>query len=195
MRCPYCYNSAVVFGGGNISIKNALDFLNSRKNRLTGVVLSGGECTLYPHLEAFIQEIKKLNFKIKIDTNGLNPSLVEKLVEKKLIDYIALDYKAPNYKFEKITKNKNFESFEETLKFLISVNFPFEVRTTVHSDLLNIEDINLIIDDLENKGYNNSYFLQNYLHVEDTIGKMNAQNRPIDISKLNKKIDIQLREF
>ena len=149
MRCPYCYNTPIVFGEGVISIQSALDFLATRQNRLTGVVLSGGECTLYPHLKKLCQEIKRLGFKIKIDTNGTNTTLIKEWIQNNLIDYIALDYKAPKERFEEITKNKNFSDFMDTLTYLIKIDFTFEVRTTVYSSLLNEDDINLIIDDLK----------------------------------------------
>ena len=195
MRCPYCYNTPVVFGEGVISIQSALDFLTTRQNRLTGVVLSGGECTLYPYLKKLCQEIQKLGFKIKIDTNGTNPTLIKELIQDNLIDYIALDYKAPKERFEEITKNKNFSDFLDTLTYLIEADFAFEVRTTVHSSLLNEDDINLIIDNLSSLGYRGVYHLQNYLHVEDTIGKIEQQKKEIDISKLKDKIPLNFREF
>ena len=195
MRCPYCYNTPIVFGEGKLSLEDALNFLQNRKNRLTGVVLSGGECTLYPHIEDFCNEIKNLSFKIKIDTNGTNPKTLKSLIEKGLVDYIALDYKAPKEKFQEITKNRNFESFEETLDYLIKNDFPFEARTTVHSDLLNEDDINCIIDDLHKRGYKHTYYLQNYLHVEDTVGEINQQKKLLNTNKLSDKLKISLREF
>ncbi len=195
MRCPYCYNSPIVFGSGTISIQETLDFLKTRINKLTGVVLSGGECTLYPNLEELCNEIKSLGFKIKIDTNGTNPKLIKKLIKNELVDYIALDYKAPKNKFESITKNTNFNAFENTLNSLIQADFPFETRTTVHSDLLNEEDINCIIDDLYSKNYSRIYYIQNYLHAEDNVGQITAQNHPIETNKISDKIDTNFREF
>ncbi len=195
MRCPYCYNTPIVFGSGTINLQNALDFLQTRVNRLSGVVLSGGECTLYPHLKELCMEIKKLGFKIKIDTNGTNPKLINELVNSALVDYIAIDYKAPKEKFESITQNKKFSDFEETLDFLIKSNFPFEARTTVHSNLLGEDDINMIINDLYNRGYTNTYHIQNFLYVKDTIGKMPTQNNTIDIKQISNKIKINFREF
>ncbi len=195
MRCPYCYNTPIVFGEGTVSIKEALDFLKTRQNRLTGVVLSGGECTLYPHLKKLCKEIQNLGFKIKIDTNGTNPDLIQDLIESKLVDYIALDYKAPKEKFENITKNKNFDAFSQTLDFLIKTKFPFETRTTVHSGLLDVKDINEIINDLNRRNYEYTYYLQNYLHVEDTVGNISPQEHQIDINKINTNIKIEFREF
>jgi len=177
MRCPYCYNAPIVFDKGQISLQEVLDFLKTRQNRLSGVVLSGGECTNYPYLKEFAKEIKSLNFKIKIDTNGLNPSLIKELMEENLVDYIALDYKAPKEKFENITKNRHFEKFSQTLNTLISSNLTFEVRTTIHSKLLGIDDINSIIKDLSKRGYKGTYYLQNYLHTDSTIEDIGKQKR------------------
>jgi pyruvate formate lyase activating enzyme len=195
MRCPYCYNTPIVFGEGTLEIQKALDFLKTRQNRLTGVVLSGGECTLYPRLKKLCDEIKNLGFKIKIDTNGTNPKLIKELISDKLVDYIALDYKAPKEKYEAITKNKDFDTFSQTLDFLITSNFPFEVRTTIHSDLLNESDINEIVNDLHMRNYPHTYYLQNYLHVKDTIGDMPPQKHSIDIKNINDNIKINFREF
>ena len=147
MRCDYCYNKSIVFGKGKISQKEAIDFLKTRINLLEGVVLSGGECTLNPNIFKLCQEIKSLGFKIKIDTNGTNPKMIKKMIKNSLIDFISLDYKAPNEKFYQITKNRNFEDFEKTLKYLIKKDFSFEVRTTIHSKLLNVEDINKIFQE------------------------------------------------
>jgi len=195
MRCPYCYNAPIVFGEGTVSIKEALGFLKTRQNRLTGIVLSGGECTLYPQLKKLCKEIQNLGFKIKIDTNGTNPKLLKDLARSKLVDYIALDYKAPKEKFERITKNKNFDTFSQTLDYLIKTGFPFEARTTVHSNLLNENDINEIISDLSQRNYKHTYYLQNYLHVEDTVGNMSPQKHHIDIKKINTNIKVEFREF
>ena len=195
MACPYCYNPQIVRNGGTISINEALEFLQSRKGRLDSVVLSGGECTLYPHLEAFCEAIKALDYKIKIDTNGSNPQLLATLIEKNLVDYIALDYKAPQHKYETLTRYRHFERFKQSLELLIQKDFPFEVRTTLHSDLLSPQDINTIIEDLHKKGYKGTYFLQNYLHVEQTLGETKEQQNQFDLSKLTPLVPIELRNF
>ena len=195
MACPYCYNPQIVRDRGTISLNEALEFLQSRKGRLDSVVLSGGECTLYPHLEAFCEAIKALDYKIKIDTNGSNPQLLATLIEKNLVDYIALDYKAPQHKYETLTRYRHFERFKQSLELLIQKDFPFEVRTTLHSDLLSPQDINTIIEDLHKKGYKGTYFLQNYLHVEQTLGETKEQQNQFDLSKLTPLVPIELRNF
>ena len=48
MRCAYCYNVPIVTGAGQISYAEFIKFLDKRKGKLSGVVFSGGECTLAP---------------------------------------------------------------------------------------------------------------------------------------------------
>ena len=193
MRCSYCYNSKIVEGEGILSNEEVFNFLKSRIGKLDGVVLSGGECTLNPDIIELCEEIKELGFKIKIDTNGLNPDVLRDLVDFSLVDFIALDYKAPAEKFKKITKNAHIEKFYKTLDMLIDKKFPFEVRTTVHTDLLDENDINSIIHDLNNRKYEGTYYLQNYLHVEDTLDKLSESPKSINKSLINNIIPISFR--
>lgn len=193
MRCSYCYNSKIVEGEGILSNQELFDFLKSRVGKLDAVVLSGGECTLNPDLIELCEEIKELGFKIKIDTNGLNPDILKELVDFSLVDFIALDYKAPAKKFKHITQNNSIEKFYKTLDMLIDKKFPFEVRTTVHSNLLDENDINSIILDLKKRKYQGTYYLQNYLHVEDTIKKLPEFSEPINKNLINNAIPIEIR--
>ncbi len=193
MRCVYCYNKDIVLGEGKISEAEALEFLQSRRGLLEAVVLSGGEATLYSDLAEFCKKIRELGFKIKLDTNGLNPEMIRELVENELVDYIALDYKAPKEKYFAITKNKHFDSFIQSLNFLIKQKFPFEVRTTVHSDLLRVEEINRIIKDLVRRGYGGTYYLQPFLFTEDTIGKVQKEKTPFDTSRLSDDLKVVWR--
>ena len=193
MRCPYCYNKEIVFGEGKYTNKEILDFLQTRVGRLDGVVLSGGECTLNPHITSICEEIKELGFKIKIDTNGLNPDVLKELIEFELVDFIALDYKAPAEKFEEITKSSAVEKFYKTLDMLIEKDFPFEVRTTVHPNLIDEKDINSIMKDLVKRKYNKTYYIQNYLHVEDTIGEISPPTKVLDINLLERELPLEFR--
>ena len=193
IRCVYCYNKDIVFGEGVKSEDEALTFLQSRIGLLEAVVLSGGEATLYSELIEFCKKIKQLNFKIKLDTNGLKPEVVKELVENGLVDYIALDYKAPKEKYFEITKDKHFDSFSKTLNYLIQKQFPFEVRTTVHSDLLRVEEINRIIKDLLKRGYSGTYYLQPFVFTENTIGKVKEEKNPFDTSRLSNELEVVWR--
>lgn len=82
MKCSYCYNPEVIFGKGKYSLSEITSFLNQRMQLLDGVVLSGGECLLYPDVIDIMRELKQLGFLIKVDTNGSMPSDCNKLSRK-----------------------------------------------------------------------------------------------------------------
>lgn len=193
MRCDYCYNKDIVFAkNGEHSFEDILTFLKSRKNLLDAVVLSGGEATTHNLIE-FCQDIKEIGYKIKLDTNGTNPSQIKKLLELELLDYVALDYKAPEAKFKQITYSNKYKEFSDTLDMLIESSIEFEARTTLHNDLLYVEDINDIISDLKSRGYNNKYYLQEFLDTESNIGNIQASNKEFNKSLLNKDLETIFR--
>jgi len=190
MRCDYCYNKDIVFTNeSQFSFNDILSFLKKRVGLLDSIVLSGGEATQH-HLVPFCQAIKKLRFKIKLDTNGTNPFLLKQLLELNLIDYVALDYKAPKEKFQAITHSNFYEKFSNSLDLLIKNNFDFEVRTTIHNDLLDENDINIIIEDLNKRGYNKSYYLQKFLSTTTNIGNITQSSKKFDPSLLLDKLPI-----
>ncbi len=193
MRCPYCYNPDIVLGEGKISHRQALDFLKKRRGLLDGVVLSGGEATLYPELPELCQEIKALGYKIKLDTNGANPQMLLRLIEEGVLDYVALDYKAPKQKFQAITKNKHFDHFSLSLSELLQSDVIFEVRTTVCSDLLKVEDVNHIIYDLHKQGYRGTYYLQNYIEDTPHLGRMKKQKQVFEKEGLTGLLEVVWR--
>jgi pyruvate formate lyase activating enzyme len=99
-RCPFCYSSELVLlekikKQPKISLKYFFSFLKEKKGLLDGIVVCGGEPCLNKDLLAFIQKIKKLGYLVKLDTNGSNPKMLKNLIDKKLIDYVAMDIKAP----------------------------------------------------------------------------------------------------
>src|SRR4030067_3759239 len=95
-RCPYCHNHSLVFHPDQYSsvlLKDIFARLHSFKGWIDGVCVTGGEPTLHPDLPLLIQEIKHNGFLVKLDTNGSNPEMLEKLIEKGEVDFISMDVK------------------------------------------------------------------------------------------------------
>jgi len=137
-RCQYCHNRQLAEGiTEDIPIESVLAYLEKRKGLIQGVCISGGEPTLSDL--SFLKDLKNLGLKIKLDTNGSNPDVVEKILP--LLDYIAVDLKAPlNYKYELITQKKvDINSLKRTIA--IAKTIPHEFRTTIQPDLLVPTDI------------------------------------------------------
>lgn len=185
MRCLYCYNPEIVLGKGKLSFQHALDFLQTRKNLLDAVVFSGGECLLHKNAIEFIATVKKMGFLVKIDTNGSQPKVLQTLLNQQTIDYVALDFKALPNTFEKITQSDLFAPFEQSLELLLKHSVPFEVRTTIHSDLISKENLQEMIRFLEQKGYQGNYYLQYFVNDTPTIEKMGYSYREIDAEELS----------
>lgn len=141
-RCGYCHNPELFEQREPlISTEAFFDFLKTRKNKLDGVVITGGEPTLQKDLKDFIYEIKNLGFLVKLDSNGTNPNIVENFLNENLIDYIAMDIKSPLNKYEKITNTKiNVENIQKSIDLILNGNIDYEFRTTVIKSQLNYND-------------------------------------------------------
>lgn len=181
-RCLYCYNDDIVYSkNGKYDLKEVLLFLKSRVGLLDSVVLSGGEATIH-NLIPLCKTIKRLGFKIKLDTNGSNLRQIRELINLKLIDYIAIDFKSTKDKFKKIVGINIYDNFIKTIQFLIKIDFNFELRTTVNTNLIDEEDVNNIIITISKLGYKNIYYLQNFLETSSNIGNIS------DGEKINKQL-------
>ena len=172
MKCEYCYNPEIVFGKGSFYFSEIISFLKSRRNLLDAVVFSGGECLIHKDIIPFIKLVKSLGYLIKVDTNGSQPKVLEKLIEENLIDYVALDFKGPKEKFFAITKSDFYTQFISSFELLQASFIPFEVRTTYHSSLLNPEDIVAMQDVLLELGYDKNYYIQNFRNYQNTIAPL-----------------------
>ncbi len=194
LRCSYCYNPSIVRAGkGKYTEEDLFKLLKRRRGLLDGVVLSGGECTDYHRIVGLCEKIKTMGFLIKIDTNGSNPDVIAELFERNLIDYVALDYKAPRHRFREVTGTGEYDHFCQSLNLLLKSDIKYEVRTTVHTDLIDECDINSIIDDLHRRGYKGHYYLQHFREGTDTLGNLTKPSRKIDASRLSDKITLSLR--
>ncbi|MBW3469784.1 anaerobic ribonucleoside-triphosphate reductase activating protein [Arthrospiribacter ruber] len=178
MRCGYCYNPEIVRGKGKVGFDEVLSFLEKRKNLLDGVVFSGGECTMHQDLPYYASEVKRLGMKVKIDTNGSRPHVLEDLLYEGLVDYVALDFKALPEDFESITHSDFFEQFKESLEVLIGHDVPFEIRTTVHSELINVEKLSKMASFLRDQGYKGKYYLQHFVGEKETIKTLSHSKKP-----------------
>jgi len=131
--CFYCHNRRLLDGTHEkLDPEYIKKFLVKRKGMLEGVVVSGGEPTLWPDLIPYIKWLKSLGYKVKLDSNGSNPEVISKLLSENICDYFAIDYKAPSSRYPEICGvNADGETVRKTIGLLDKAGVPFEVRTTV----------------------------------------------------------------
>lgn len=167
--CPFCHNSDLVLEPQKLPTIAEDDFFNFIKTRvglLDGVVITGGEPTLYPDLSRFMKKVKGLGFSVKLDTNGSNPEMVKELIKDRLVDYIAMDLKGPLKKYYKYigqsqNHGRNAEHIETSIKIISESRVEFELRTTVVPTLHTKKDLLEMAKQLNNIG-NVKWYLQQF---------------------------------
>lgn len=163
-RCPYCHNPTLIsfstsdpFATSDrpssppsfrreeplIDESEIFTFLKKRKGLIDGVAITGGEPTLQPALETFCFKLKNMGLKIKVDTNGSRPDVVEKLLRRDLVDFIAMDIKSNASGYQYIAGDLNsrnlinssshkfdFSLILQTIQLIIEHSPAYEFRTT-----------------------------------------------------------------
>lgn len=174
LRCPFCYNKDLVLKPEKmptIPEKHIEDYLKSNRNWVDGVVITGGEPTLHQDLASLCGKMKEIGFKVKLDTNGTNSTVTRDLVERKLVDYVALDVKAPLTadKYSQacgISASSVVERVRETVRLLLDGAVEYEFRTTLVPTVHEIEDVEAMCRAI--KGCT-KYVLQNFKPDVETI--------------------------
>lgn len=179
-RCPWCYSGELVLPEKikdypEIKEEDFFYFLSQRKNKINGVVVCGGEPTINPEIDNFLEKIKKEGFLVKLDTNGSNPEVLERLINKNLLDYIAMDVKAPLQKYEEVVGAKfDSQKIKKSIEIIIKSGVDYEFRSTLISDLHTNEDV-VIMGEMV-KGAK-KYFLQSF-RPEKTIDESFLLKKP-----------------
>lgn len=192
-RCFYCHNAGIAFNPEqypDISLKAILAFLDERKRYLEGVCISGGEPTIHEKLFDLIDAIKPRGLKIKLDTNGSHPEVLEEIVSRAIVDYVAMDIKAPGYKFGKITgvSEKKFASVKESIAILMKAKVAYEFRTTVVPQFLGLEDIMAIARLIKGS---EKYVLQPYRGEKGHISERDLKKYAEVISHCCEKVEVR----
>lgn len=181
-NCNFCYNPMLVPNGksedtpskggeeeGQTPLTEAglFHFLEERKGKLDGVVVTGGEPTIHHDLPDFLTKIKALGFDIKLDTNGTNPEMLKKVLSDNLVDYLAMDIKSDEARYEKTTGTKfDFGKIKESVKIIMESGLPYEFRTTCVPGFLDeeaIENMGKMIEGAD------KWFLQRFKSDADMI--------------------------
>lgn len=187
-KCAYCQNSDLlgIKTEGIISEKEIFDYLEKRKKVLDGVVITGGEPTIQPNLTLFIQRVKDLGLKVKLDTNGSNPEIIKKLLKDDLVDYIAMDIKTDFDKYEDIIKiNWNMETIKKSIKLIKESTIEHEFRTTINKNDHTLKDLKRICEYL---GPDENYYIQNFEQSDYVIDKTLKSFSKEELLSIEKKL-------
>jgi pyruvate formate lyase activating enzyme len=185
MRCPFCHNATLVVrpDATEITEEELFAFLESRRGKLSGVCVTGGEPTLNPELPSFISKIRALGYSVKLDTNGTNPDMLAALIDGGLVDYVAMDIKTSIENYGKVSGVPNIDTskIERSIDLILRATIPYEFRTTVVRQLHTAADFYSIGRRIEGA---RAYFLQSFKDSGDLIEDGFSSYSEAEISSL-----------
>ncbi len=145
LRCAYCHNADLIGPGESLSHDLIWGYLTKRRKQLRGVVITGGEPTIHPELPLFIGHLRELGYHIKLDTNGLRPGVIERLVADRLIDHLSVDWKAAPRRYEQFGTPYPapwvLDALQRCGRTARRAGITLEWRTTVAEPLISLEDL------------------------------------------------------
>jgi pyruvate formate lyase activating enzyme len=163
-RCPYCHNPELVDSSkfvDPISEETLFAFLKKRVGKLDAVSITGGEPTLHQDLPQLMKNIKKMGFLVKLDTNGTNPEMLNKIITEKAVDYLAMDIKAPLEKYSQVTRSQvDTQAIHRSIQLIKKSDVDYEFRSTLVQDMLSKKEVLQMGHLLGNA---KRYFLQNFV--------------------------------
>lgn len=202
LRCPYCHNMELLDCDETDDLHNEkeiMDFLDKRIGLLEGVVISGGEPTTVKGIVEFIRKIKDKGFLVKLDTNGFFPDVIEELLGKELIDYIAMDIKncKDRYKETVGLLSVNIKNVTRSIEIIKNSKIDYEFRTTVTKEYHTERDLRQIVNWIKGS---KKWFIQQY---RDSPTNLTHHLRPIENKVIDKLLpyaeqkidDVKLRGF
>jgi pyruvate formate lyase activating enzyme len=155
LRCVFCHNYGLVLNPNkypNVEEKGIFEFLKEHKDFIDGVCITGGEPTLQENLGEFCQKIKTLGINVKLDTNGTAPKVLADLIQRGLVDYVAMDIKAPldEKSYARVAGVPcEVNRIKESICILMSGEVDYEFRTTVVPSIHSEEDIEKISKEIQ----------------------------------------------
>lgn len=197
LRCKYCHNPQLLKleKPTPLEVEMTLNEIDENVDFIDGIVLSGGEPLLQVEtIKKFIDKAKSLNLKIKLDTNGLHPDKIIKIIDN--IDYVAMDIKAPLDKYYKITDRYPQEiqkTITKTIEIIQNHGVYLECRTTYVPQLLSPEDIKTIISQINCDCYTLQQFRnRSTLDVELLTAE---EPNPEDMRKILENLETKIPEI
>lgn len=173
LRCPFCHNASLVLHPQSLmSQDELLAFLQTRKRKLDGVCVTGGEPTLHRDLPQLLAAVKDLGFLVKLDTNGTQPQILKTILDAGLVDYVAMDIKNSPEKYAVTCGGPEvLDAARESVSLLEAGSVAHEFRTTVLHPFHAPEDLAAIGRWLSGTRH---YFIQAFVDSGDLIGSGQA---------------------
>ncbi|WP_296803730.1 anaerobic ribonucleoside-triphosphate reductase activating protein [uncultured Methanobrevibacter sp.] len=188
LACRYCHNVELLEDDTEWSLDQVKSEIDSSADFLDAVVVSGGEPLV--QTEAIIEifkHVREIGLKTKLDTSGIYPDKIQKLLDLKLIDYVSLDVKTTFSKYRKITGTNVGFNVKKSMEIINSdSDVHLELRTTYVPTLHTKKDIYNLVDEIEGDVYTIQQF-RNKNVLDPALENVEVPN-PHDLRKLAEEI-------
>jgi len=143
LRCPFCHNPDLVVGSPRgETVDDLLAHVRERRTWLDGVVVTGGEPCIDPHLPQLLSAVRAEGMPVKLDTNGTAPEVLRSLISDGLVDFVALDIKAGPERYQRATGIPDmWPAVEKSIALLLESGIDHEFRTTCYPPAAGPDDL------------------------------------------------------
>jgi len=135
LRCRFCHAGPLLEEPEEpIPLESVLAHVASREGWLDGVVICGGEPTVWPTLPELCKRFRSAGLAVKLDTNGTFPDRIAALLDAGLVDAVAMDLKAPlDDRYRRVcgAPGMDLALVERSMHLLMEGRVDYEFRTTV----------------------------------------------------------------
>ena len=202
LRCPYCHNKAIVInadGVEEIGESSVFDYIKNNSDFIDGVVVSGGEPLMNRDLGDFLKKIKALNVKVKIDTNGLFPEMLDDVIGAGLADMVAMDLKSSlNDRYNAVAgADTDIDAIKRSIRIIIDSGIDHEFRTTAVPVYVKEKDIENICKNIKGAKKYRIHQFRNRTTIDDSLSVLDPypESKLTEMAEIAKKYvkDVRIR--
>ena len=187
LACRYCHNVELLEDNTEKSFEEVKEEIDSSADFLDAIVVSGGEPLVQTDAEIEIfKYVRQIGLKTKLDTSGIYPENLKRILDLDLVDYVSLDVKTTFSKYRKITgANVGFQ-VKKSMDYINDAGVHLEIRTTYVPTLHTKKDIINLVDEIKAEIYTIQQF-RNRNVLDPALEKVEVPN-PHDLAKLAEEI-------
>lgn len=153
-RCPFCYNRDLVLPERieqipeRVNLDDVLSYLTKRRSSIGAVCVTGGEPLMSGAGLSLLRELRPLGIKVKLDTNGYYPEILQDVLTEGLVDYVAMDVKNCPDRYAETCGLPAIDlgRIRASIQILRGGKVPVMFRTTIVRELHRFEDLAALSD-------------------------------------------------
>ena len=187
LACRYCHNVELLEDNTERSLEEIKEEIDSSADFLDAIVISGGEPLVQTDdVIEILKYVRQIGLETKLDTSGIYPDKIKKILDLDLLDYVSLDVKTTFSKYRKITgANVGFQ-VKKSMDYINDAGVHLEIRTTYVPTLHTKKDIINLVDEINADIYTIQQF-RNKNVLDPALEKVEVPN-PHDLAKLAEEI-------